>query len=250
MILIEHETESIHKNCLYWKYTCLITVVTKRIRNFLYCNYSNVFFNSVYVNDGHSVLFTSDGEQKAWKRESLLGKQRYKIALFLPEESPGRFVKQPVAKRQREREREREGEGEWEVEIGRWGKPAAKASQRTREFNFSVTLHLRSLIPAALCASRGGAERHSIAGLHLRFSIMEIQRALGANATLFSPFSSFCSVGATLPGPSSVFRGKINKFVQTPTLDPSRGPEDPRRTSRFFFRTFAHEDGPRVARGI
>ena len=159
-------------------------------------------------------------------------------------------VRETACSKETARKREREEEGEWEVEIGRWGKPAAKASQRTREFNFSVTLHLRSLIPAALCASRGGAERHSIAGLHLRFSIMEIQRALGANATLFSPFSSFCSVGATLPGPSSVFRGKINKFVQTPTLDPSRGPEDPRRTSRFFFRTFAHEDGPRVARGI
>lgn len=62
---------------------------------------------------------------------------------------------------------------------------AKAVAERTREFNFSVTLHLRSLIQPALCASRGGAERHSIAGLHLRFSIMEIQRALGANATLF-----------------------------------------------------------------
>lgn len=108
---------------------------------------------------------------------------------------------------------------------------AKAVAERTREFNFSVTLHLRSLIQPALCASRGGAERHSIAGLHLRFSIMEIQRALGANATLFllppppPHLSSFqrCRHG-------SVFRGKINKFGQT--LDPCPWTFDGRGPSR------------------
>lgn len=116
--------------------------------------------------------------------------------------------------------REREGKGRNRT-MGR----AKAVAERTREFNFSVTLHLRSLIPPALCASRGGAERHSIAGLHLRFSIMEIQRALGANATLFLPLPSFqrCRHG-------SVFRGKINKFGQT--LDPCPWTFDGRGLSR------------------
>ena len=115
-------------------------------------------------------------------------------------------MKQPVA-RGKEKERQESDDG-----VSRWW----RRSQRTREFNFSVTLHLRSLIPAALCASRGGTERHSIAGLHLRFSIMEIQRALGANSLPLFPLSAVSSYASR---PSSVFRGKINKLEQTPTPD-------------------------------
>lgn len=58
----------------------------------------------------------------------------------------------------------------------------APAEENMGEFNFYVTLHLRSLATGAIvCRLRGSAaKRHSIAGLHLRFSIMETQRAPGA----------------------------------------------------------------------
>lgn len=143
--------------------------------------------------------------------------------LFSLEVSPRGVV--AATRNKREGERRRKGKGRNRT-MGR----AKAVAERTREFNFSVTLHLRSLIQPALCASRGGAERHSIAGLHLRFSIMEIQRALGANATLFllpppPHLSSFqrCRHG-------SVFRGKINKFGQT--LDPCPWTFDGRGPSR------------------
>lgn len=53
---------------------------------------------------------------------------------------PRRSLKEPVARNNDEQSSE--SDREWR----------RRRSQRTGEFNFSVTLHLRSLIPAALCA--------------------------------------------------------------------------------------------------
>lgn len=54
--------------------------------------------------------------------------------------------------------RERERSDKREKERGRRAVTRARACCRTGEFNFYVTLHLRSLIPVPLCASAGGRE--------------------------------------------------------------------------------------------